>query len=500
MLPKQHEMDSVVKQIFEAIERELHLESTLFVLCGDHGMNDAGNHGGSSAGETLPALLFISPKLRALENVRESPVNALDELRYYRVVDQTDITPTLAGLLGLPIPLNNLGVFIPEFLDMWRPGKLFLEAAQVNCDSQNVAKLAGPQRLRLLVQNSKQMLGALKETFSAHNFEVASVSDACHWNSHSSLARAICAWTQAQDLLHQLDVTDVQDEIESALLHFLELSQKIMSGAASNYDLRYLALGICIIGLAVMLTIPTTLKVISGHQYSGIFLTMTTLLYGAMMFASSYVEEEQQFWYWIFTGWTFYLHARSFQHQRSFSVKSGKAIRPLACVISMTEVFILALSHRILRRWNQTGQKFAAEPDIGRNFFPSHQGALWILVGATYVDVCFHMTKHFSPSKIWRFFCTAVVACCFAFKLIFAASESPELLNDSPIGTFAALLGGNSLVLCARIAMGGIALLLITSKLLTKTGGRPHGKPGKSRNMKSPDLLIDLASVEYCGS
>ncbi|KAL4926531.1 mannose-ethanolamine phosphotransferase LAS21 [Aspergillus undulatus] len=127
MIPKQQEMDSMVTQVYRAMEKETHLQSTLFVLCGDHGMNDAGNHGGSSAGETSAALLFISPKFQAIKAGRESPVDAVNELQYYRVVDQTDITPTLAGLLGLPIPLNSLGVFIPEFLDLWHLGKRHLQ-------------------------------------------------------------------------------------------------------------------------------------------------------------------------------------------------------------------------------------------------------------------------------------------------------------------------------------------------------------------------------------
>jgi ethanolaminephosphotransferase len=93
-------------------------------------MNDAGNHGGASAGETSPALLFISPKLEALGAPQQSPIEAFDDLQYYRTVEQADITPTLAGLLGLPIPLNSLGVFIPEFLDLWDSSKLFLHPAR----------------------------------------------------------------------------------------------------------------------------------------------------------------------------------------------------------------------------------------------------------------------------------------------------------------------------------------------------------------------------------
>ena len=104
------------------MERESHLQSSLFVLCGDHGMNDAGNHGGSSIGETSPALLFISPKFQAKGMQRESPAQAASSMQYYRTVEQADITPTLSGLLGIPIPLNNLGVFIPELLSMWDHG------------------------------------------------------------------------------------------------------------------------------------------------------------------------------------------------------------------------------------------------------------------------------------------------------------------------------------------------------------------------------------------
>jgi ethanolaminephosphotransferase len=121
MVPKQHEMDDVVNEVYTAMQHNQHLQSTLFVLCGDHGMNEAGNHGGSSAGETSPALVFMSPKFKALGG-RESPIKPTEEMKYYQTVEQADIAPTLAGLLGVPIPLNSLGVFIPDFLRMWDQG------------------------------------------------------------------------------------------------------------------------------------------------------------------------------------------------------------------------------------------------------------------------------------------------------------------------------------------------------------------------------------------
>ena len=124
MVPKQREMDGILKQIYNAMEVEKHLESTLLVLCGDHGMNDAGNHGGSAEGETSPALVFISPKLRDVANGLPSPTDPSEaSFDYYSTVEQSDITPTLAGLLGFPIPLNNLGVFIPDLLGFWNEGE-----------------------------------------------------------------------------------------------------------------------------------------------------------------------------------------------------------------------------------------------------------------------------------------------------------------------------------------------------------------------------------------
>jgi len=128
MLPKQIEMDGIVKRIYTAMETQSHLSSTLFILAGDHGMNDAGNHGGSGEGETSPALVFMSPKLKQLGTLYEEshgtsmkaptvPKNG--DFGFYSTVEQSDVAPTIASLLGMPVPRNNLGVLIPEFRWLW---------------------------------------------------------------------------------------------------------------------------------------------------------------------------------------------------------------------------------------------------------------------------------------------------------------------------------------------------------------------------------------------
>ncbi len=86
-------------------------------------MNDAGNHGGSAPGETSPALVFISPKLKKVSDGVKCPTEAEGDFNFYSTVEQSDLVPTLAGLLGFPVPLNNLGVFIPSFLEFWQKGR-----------------------------------------------------------------------------------------------------------------------------------------------------------------------------------------------------------------------------------------------------------------------------------------------------------------------------------------------------------------------------------------
>jgi ethanolaminephosphotransferase len=101
MLPKQQEMDDIVKTIYEAIDSLPHLEDTLLVLAGDHGMNSAGNHGGSAAGETSPALVFISPKLRKI--TCDGHVGEL-----------SDTEDDLDARLGLQPPLSAAALFALE--------------------------------------------------------------------------------------------------------------------------------------------------------------------------------------------------------------------------------------------------------------------------------------------------------------------------------------------------------------------------------------------------
>ncbi|OQD60587.1 hypothetical protein PENPOL_c022G09381 [Penicillium polonicum] len=442
MIPKQHEMDSVVTEIYTAMQQQDHLQSTLFVLCGDHGMNEAGNHGGSSAGETSPALLFMSPKFEALGGRRESPVEPSDDMQYYRTVEQADIAPTLAGLLGIPIPLNSLGVFIPELLEMWDHGS---------------------HRLQILYQNAEQLLNTLTTTFPGSKFE-SDGTTSCPSGVLSGIEGTQCAWTRVQQLLSTRDESDDPYATAGpALLQFLRIAQEVMSRTASNYDVSRLTLGLLITGVAGLFVLPATYKECTRHGSSGMFLMLMIITCGMMMFASSYVEEEQQFWYWICSGWIVYLHIRS-QSQSQSSAKPILHNRygPLIYWSDKCIILVLAITQRLLRRWNQTGQKFAAEPDIARTFFTRHPEIFWGLFIFTYLDAGRYLLRSIPITGILKFGALAPAVLAFTFKLHFVTSESPELLD----GTFISQIMKEwpyslSLVLHARLVFYGLAVVVL---------------------------------------
>ena len=79
-------------------------------------------------------------------------------------------------------------------------------------------------------------------------------------------------------------------------------AQGLMSSMASNYDMRMLVLGQVVAAAACVLATAGLYCAGTSGMQSLIFVVIT-LAYGIMMFASSYVEEEQHFWYWMTTAW-----------------------------------------------------------------------------------------------------------------------------------------------------------------------------------------------------
>lgn len=76
-----------------------------------------------------------------------------------------------------------------------------------------------------------------------------------------------------------------------------------MSSTASNYDMSKLVTGQVLAASALILGSVAVWGEITLALQASYLLLLVSLLYGFMMFASSYVEEEQHFWYWTTSAW-----------------------------------------------------------------------------------------------------------------------------------------------------------------------------------------------------
>ncbi|KAH6684162.1 GPI ethanolamine phosphate transferas-like protein 2 [Halenospora varia] len=452
MIPKQREMDGIVNQIYDAMETADQFKSTLLVLCGDHGMNDAGNHGGSAPGETSPALVFISPRLKSIHSGFDSPAPFEEDFQYYSTVEQSDIAPTLGALLGFPVPQNNLGAFIPTFLPFWQ--------------SKN-------DKVQILLRNAKQIVNVVTATFPS--FEAEGPSSGCN-QLQTSVEELACEWRSIVLTLPNSNVeTENIDEWITAIVKWLKHSQDLMSGTASNYDVSKLATGQAIAALALFSGAIAAGPTIAASLKTSTPFILITLLYGIMMFASSYVEEEQHFWYWATTAWLMLLWVKCHRKEKLNSR-----------LLALSALVILAIT-RIARRWNQTGQKFAGEPDIARTFFFEHRMFFWTLVTLTYLWNLQSITiKAFPrfPQIVAGAIATTLATAAVMFKLAFTHEDSPELLTG-----FAKKMADNesgvSLVTRARIVFIGIGITLF----YTIGSGFGHKRPNPTMRTVH-DLLV----------
>jgi ethanolamine phosphate transferase 2 subunit G len=240
----------------------------------------------------------------------------------------------------------------------------------------------------------------------------------------------------------------------------------------------------------------------SGLNKLDFGLTMSIVgAYGAMMFASSYVEEEQQFWYWLGAGWLFFIGARTYHHISG--VVGSSSIR------YSIATWTLAICHRIIQRWNQTGQKHAGAPDIVTSVLNIHPFYMWCLIGFSYLfvtlraSICLGSSLNIPSLVAIPLILTATVP-SLLLKVGFTAADAPELffwlqgedvlqLQELPLLLLARIVFTSLFVLFLAIltfksnsAKSGSAVLTTTHALFTIL------VMTQSRAVNTPVFLLSL--------
>ncbi|KAF9977594.1 major facilitator super transporter protein [Actinomortierella ambigua] len=443
MQPKQAEMDDVARQIYRAVSmQDAQLKEgelpTLFILCGDHGMNEVGNHGGSSKSEVSTAFLFASPLFESWGKTAIHKMidphrqrNQPEDFQYYKMVNQVDLVPTLSLLMGNPIPKNSVGKLIPELFHGYSKHDT-LRALQVN--AHQVAHV-----LKGMWPSFETEADRILDTWNDSDTESDSAicqglkSDreelSCLYSNALARHTSFLEMTMPSRLGIEYKTVDQVMAYEAAYetySKFLSNASSMLSTALSKYDMALLTNGSLLMGFAVagflylvmqsqtmddlkascrspatspvsrdsrlpwprsleqaiqtLMTMSTESK---GIEYGRVktkqramvldqwtatevnwilprILTVVVLvLYLVTLFASSFVEEEHQFWYFFVMTWWVALALTSgkYIYETRGTIRRPSAKAVLLCLAQMAVL-------RLMRAWNQTGQKYADEIDI----------------------------------------------------------------------------------------------------------------------------------------
>lgn len=148
---------------------------------------------------------------------------------------------------------------------------------------------------------------------------------------------------------------------------------------------------------------------------------------------------------------------------------------------------------RITRGWNQTGQKFAGEPDIVTNFVAPNPPLLWSLVISTYAVFSmelFHGLRNI-PTTISGSVVVGLVISAISFKLAFANEDAPELVVGFA-RTLVHVFDGPSLMNRARAVFLGLGL---TSLYPLYTIFVQGSKASKAEGKFSPYYIRDILTL-----
>ncbi|KAI1773057.1 alkaline-phosphatase-like protein [Hypoxylon cercidicola] len=398
MLPKQKQLDGVVQQIYNAIEQEPHMKDTLFVLAGDHGMNEKGNHGGSAPGEIASALTFISPKFRQISKGVECPVKATENYEYYSVIEQVDIVPILSGLLGFSIPVNSLGMFVSDFVRLFR---------------------APEDGVRFLLRNAQQMLNLFKTKVDFSNaVEESSVCDSNCSGCLTDEGEIACLWgkvSNANDEWEKTKESSSQELIE-VIDDFSRAVQKSLSVPLNNLHTTRLLAGMASLLVAMLFLLLgvslSHIPVDSGVVGFGLLVS----LHAATMFVSKLVEEEHHYWYWASLAWMAYLGAKS-----------------ISCGQPWFWATIPAILQYLTQCWNQSGDTTYPMIDLLHDFLFNNPLLLWALALAAYALSANSLANNLGMGTLFPRVMSSLLCIMAAFfKVCVTQRDNPELLIFMP--------------------------------------------------------------------
>ncbi|OUC48733.1 kinase domain protein [Trichinella nativa] len=111
-------VDKGIEKLYELFEKFFNDEQTAYVFTSDHGMTDWGSHGSGSLDEISTPLIAWGAGIRTTTVPKNVPPcwNDIDE-QHCRI-NQVDVAPLLASLIGINFPMNSVGILPLDLLNV----------------------------------------------------------------------------------------------------------------------------------------------------------------------------------------------------------------------------------------------------------------------------------------------------------------------------------------------------------------------------------------------
>ncbi|KRX90061.1 GPI ethanolamine phosphate transferase 1 [Trichinella pseudospiralis] len=111
-------VDRGIERLYELFEKFFNDEQTAYVFTSDHGMTDWGSHGSGTLDEISTPLIAWGAGIRTSTTPKNAPPcwNNIDE-QHCRI-NQVDVAPLLASLIGINFPMNSVGILPLDLLNV----------------------------------------------------------------------------------------------------------------------------------------------------------------------------------------------------------------------------------------------------------------------------------------------------------------------------------------------------------------------------------------------
>ena len=363
LIPKKlGEMGDVIREISSALFKKPWKENLppMILVLGDHGMADAGGHGGASLVETVTPVVALFPSQFSKGNANRKKQKAHPSL-----IKQHDLASTLSLLTGVAIPQNNIGTFNFGLLQNFLPNE------------EGVEK----RKQFMCFYNLEQISSCMKAQFSWYQ-------ETQGYKRYLRIKRSVSGSNDKYE-------TDMTKECELAIHEMSGILEENMS----SYNIKGMLFGIGILFLNVLLFGWWYIQSFSWEIKFGsleALLFLLNILRLLSFGSTSFIEEEHQSIYFF----TISIVIAVFNTNISSNDLSNKKelMRNDNIGTRIGHVIFVLFLLRISRTINQTGDKWLYLPDFSDYLQKPENQNLLIMVHAASVFILIatrirHMSK-----------------------------------------------------------------------------------------------------------